>query len=133
MLALLNKVQEEPSLKGEFLRQGFRVPLNAEHERMIQTLNAFNDSVFCHCAYDQSCAESLDRLVMRGVHLQGFSFHDPVQQCSRVDSYKMASNRLTRGLLMFACVGKLGRDVLVKGAPESDVDRLGAPANTEDW
>lgn len=49
------------------------------------------------------------------------------------DANRMTAPRVLRSVLESACLRKLCRNVLVKRAAESDVNRLGAPAYAQNW
>lgn len=112
-------------------RQHFGMPLHADDKTMARAFDPFDHAVIRNGVDDQAFAELFDRLVMRRVDLKARSTHDGAQLRAIRNLHSVSANSFLFTLLMFAGVGYLRGDVLVKRAAEHDVERLLAAADAE--
>ena len=96
---------------------------------MAGAFDSFDDTIAGCCVDDQAAADSLHRLVMRGVDLGMTAPDDRLQSGTRSDRDAMAALDSFFALLVFLGIWHLRTDVLVKAAALDDIDRLGAAAN----
>ena len=98
-------------------RQNFGMPLHADDKRMARAFDTFDHTVIGDGVDDQAFAESFDRLVMSCIDLQAWLLNDGAQACSIGNLYSVSALSFLFTLLMFAGVGHLRGDVLVKRTP----------------
>ena len=107
------------------------MPLHAEDEAVLGAFDAFNDTVSSDRVDDEATAELLDGLMMGGVDPQISPLEDFKKPRAGFDTNPVVDSVWLTAALVGGGGGKLGRDVLVKRSAQSDIDCLGAAANTQ--
>ena len=107
------------------------MPLHAEDEAVLGAFDTFDDTVSSDGVDDEPAAELLDGLMMGCIDLQISPAEDFEKPRAGFDPNRVIDCVWLTAALVGGGGGKLDRDVLVKRSAQSDIDRLGAAANTQ--
>ncbi len=114
LLAACDEGGKYAALKFLARRQNFRMPLDAEHKAVAGAFDPLDHTVSGDGIDNEAAAESLHRLMVRGVHRQARSFHDGEKARAGFDVNRMTAMPAPGAALVRSGVSKLRSDVLVE-------------------